>query len=119
MPSRPSLTDARRNIDHSYAVGATSAEGGAEESQRPAKTRLARPDCVVERRGAGYWRDHAPDRDLEAVRLALAGALYERGRRRAFAGQDAQARPGAYEPGVGQTCRCPDAKCSPKRNDPF
>ena len=80
MPLHASLAHARRNIGHSQAIGAAPVEGTAEESQRPAKARLACPDCLVQRRGSWHQRDHAAERQVEAMRLALAGALY--GRRR-------------------------------------
>src|SRR5512132_879387 len=60
--------------------------------RQPAEARLAGEDHPGDRGRSRHGRDHAPQRQVEAERLALAGAVHDGRRGRASARQDAVSR---------------------------
>ena len=80
----------RRNFGSLSFVpsGLGSASRPGQGSQRSPEARLAGADRAAERRWAGHERDHARDRQIEDLRLALAGAFRRQGRRWSSARED-------------------------------
>ena len=67
--------------------------------------------------GLRHGGDHAPGRGVQALRLALAGAVHARRRGRAGARQDPQARAAALAAGRGRSGGRADARRSARRDD--
>ena len=79
-----------------------SSGGGGGGSEQPAKARLAGADRAADRRRPRHGRDHAAGGHEQGRGLALAGAVHDRGGRRAAARQDpAVAHPAAGRRGGG------------------
>lgn len=76
-----SLGDAHRNFHHSLLVRPLSPRKAGQGAQRCPETRVAGGDHPVERGRRRNARDHAPNGQVEDLRLALAGAVHG-GRRR-------------------------------------
>ena len=60
-----------------------SGSGPLSPPEEPAQAWLASPDRAFQRDGVRDQRDHGRDGQVEDTRVALAGALHDRGRRRA------------------------------------
>ncbi len=70
-----------QKVRYSYSVNDGSAKIGSDysvpdgKSEHGAEARLAGPHCAAQRLGYWHQRDHARDRQVQDLRLALAGAL--------------------------------------------
>src|SRR5665648_42421 len=87
--ARASLAHARRDFHHGLAGRAPAPSSPHQGPQRCAEARLASPDRVADGRGARHQRDHAAERQVEDLRLALAATLHGGGLREPVARQDA------------------------------
>src|SRR5271169_6224415 len=72
---RASLRDARWKIALPLVRRYPSAQSSGSRRQHAAEARLARFDRAVDRRWRRHERDHETDREVQDLRLALAGAL--------------------------------------------
>src|SRR5665811_1042868 len=86
--ARASLAHARRDFHYRLAGRAPAPSSPDQGPQRRAEARLASPDRVADGRGARHQRDHAADRQVEDLRLALAATLHGGGLREPVARQD-------------------------------
>ena len=94
--------DAQRHHHRGKHRGPCPIGSGRRGSEQSAEARVAGRDHSGDRRRLRDRRDHAPDGQVQALRLALAGAVHDRGGGRSAARQDpAVARPAARSRGGG------------------
>jgi len=74
------LRHATRHFHFRHVRRLGSAPRSGQGPQRASEARLARADRVAQRRGRRHERDHARDRQIQDLRLALAGAVRRRRR---------------------------------------
>ena len=96
----------------------TTGRGGS-GSQQPAKACVAGADHSGHGRGLRHRRNHAPRRGFEALCVALARAVYARGRGRPAARQDAKTRSAAIAVSAGRRCRRADPGGAAGRDNPL
>ena len=113
------LGHARRDQHRGERCGPRAAGADRGGSEQPAKARLAGTDHPGDGGGLRHRGDHAPRRGVQALRLALAGAVHARRRGRAGARQDPQAGPATLAAGRGRAGGRADAGRAARRDDPF
>ena len=86
---------APRNLLHCIGRRRSAIARDRRGPQEPAEARLAGAYCPSERRGSGCLGDHGRDRQVQDLRVALAGALHARGSRRPASRQVPPAGQGA------------------------
>ena len=84
-----------------------------------AETPLAGADHPEDRRGARHFGDHARDRQVQDLRVALAGAVHARGCQRLASRQVPSAWQSADPAGARRRDRPPDPASAAARGDPL
>ena len=82
------LRDAHRDHDQPLSLRPGTPRRHLQGPQRRAEACLAGRDCPAQCRRGWHQRDHAADRDVEDVRMAMAGAFHARRRGRPAPRQD-------------------------------
>jgi len=78
VPERDFRIGMTRDVHHGEAFGPQTAEGDFEEPQRAARARLGGRDHPAFSPGSRNERDHAPDEEVQDLRLALVGTVHGR-----------------------------------------